>query len=200
MGGTGDAAGLPLIEPDPHPSVQAPSGYRAYLLREWHRYVVLRAESVQVRDDDLHLPDELVFHYGRGGGVQAARRPKFAGEVSHVFLPDTFSLPEAVRALRAKPIPRALPSFTRQPVSVLFEEETPPAGSPTGAKAYRAVIPGFVFTGTITGISGTPDNGFSFGPGSDVKIRKVRPGDDTVSHVIVPAGHSLPNEFIVRRP
>ncbi len=193
---------LPVIEPDPSPHIKVPKGYSAYVLRDWHRYVVIRAQSVDVHDDDLRLPGELFFVYGIGDGIRVSRRPKYPGELSHVLLPSSYALPEAVKALRAPQPPTHLPPVVRttKPAPWLFEPEPLPASAPRGARAYRAVIEGVRVTGTVLGIDGTQAMGFSFSSGSNVRIRRLRPGDDPISHIIVPAGHSLPSDFLKREP
>jgi hypothetical protein len=190
------ATALPLIEPDPQPTVRVPKGYKAYILRDWHRYIVARASTVEALDDDVHLAHELSFHYGVGDGIRELRRPKYPGEVSHIFLPVAFTLPDVVRALRAQPVPSSVSVSPRRASTVVFEPDTLPPGSPPGTKAYRGTFDGFSMSGTVTGISGTPGNGFSFAEGSQVRFRKLRPGDDPVSHIVVPPGYSLPDAFI----
>lgn len=95
---------------------------------------------------------------------------------------------------------RALSKVTvspRRKTHFRFREEPVPAHAPPGSKAYRGDFETFVITGLVTGISGRSDSGFVFDSGSDVKVRKSRPGSpDNVSHIIVPAGCHLPAEFI----
>ncbi len=186
----------PFIEADPHPAIQPPPGYRAYLARDWDHYMVVRAEAVSIAPGSPQRTD-LFFDYG-DGGIITARRPAYPGELSHLFLPTGFVMPQEVAQLRAKPVPAVVtPLAGRKRITIRFREERPPPGSPPGTRAYRGDFETFVFTGMVTGITGHPDRGFTFDPGSDVQIRKSWPGDpDNVSHIIVPPGHVLPPEFI----
>ncbi len=187
----------PLIESDPNPPVATPSGYRAYVLRDWNRYMVAAASSVASLDDDRHVPGEAYFDFVK---FYVIRPPKFVGEVSHIFLPASYVLPPEIRALRAKPIPVSLPSYDAKPISFKFQEETPPPGAPTGSRAYFANLRTIRYTGTVTGITPLPGGGFKFAAGSKVRVRMVRAGDDPVSHIIVPPGSYLPKQYIESSP
>jgi hypothetical protein len=186
----------PFIEVDLHPAILPPPGYRAYLARDWDHYMVVQAEAVSI-DPDSPKRSDLFFDYG-GGGIITARRPAYPGELSHLFLPTGFVMPQEVAQLRARPVPAVVtPLAPRRRIAIRFREESLPPGSSPGSRAYRGDFETFVFTGMVTGITGHPDRGFTFDSGSDVQVRKSWPGDsDKVSHIIVPPGHALPPEFI----
>ncbi|MDB5071709.1 MAG: hypothetical protein JWM87_2820 [Candidatus Eremiobacteraeota bacterium] len=188
------AEALPFIEIDRRPNVVVPPGYKAYIVRDWERYIVARAEAVTIRDGSRN---ELFFEYG-DGGILTARKPEHPGELSHLFLPIGYDLPDAIAKLRAQPIPDVIASWPARPrVPIRFREEPLPPGAPLGSRAYRGEFDSFVFRGVVTGITGHADGGFVFDLGSDVIIRKPVPGSpDNVSHIIVPNGHTLPPEFI----
>lgn len=158
--------------------------------------MVVQAEAISIAPGSPTRRD-LFFDYG-GGGIITARRPAYPGEESHLFLPEAFIVPEEVLQLRAKPVPAVLtPPGPRKKIAIRFREEPRPPGSPPGSRAYRGDFETFVFTGTVTGITGHPERGFTFDPGSDVQIRKSWPGDpNNISHIIVPPGDALPPEFI----
>jgi hypothetical protein len=185
---------LPFIEIDRSPNVVVPPGYNAYIVRDWDHYIVARAEAVTIRDGSH---DELFFEYG-DGGILTARKPQYPGELSHLFLPIGYDLPDAVAILRAQPIPDVLVSQPpRLRVPIRFREEPLPPGAPPGSRAYRGEFDSFVFRGVVTGITGHANGGFVFDLGSDVRISKPVPGSpDNISHIIVPGGHALPPEFV----
>ena len=194
-----DESDLPFLEVDPHPAIQPPAGYRAYLARDWDRYMVVQAESVTIWPDSPTGKD-LWFEYAGGDDILTVRRPRYPGELSHLFLPMSVVLPDEVARLRARPVPTVLTApKPKRRMPVRFREEPLPAGAEPGSKAYRGEFVTFVYSGIVTGITGKPEGGFTFNPGSDVTRRTIAPGDpNSVSHIIVPPGYSLPPEFIER--
>jgi hypothetical protein len=188
------AEALPFIEVDRSPSLAVPAGYQAYVVRDWDHYIVAQAEAVTIRDGSRN---ELFFEYG-AGGILTARMPRYPGELSHLFLPTGYALPDDVARLRARPVPEVVQS--RPPgrrMEIRFREEPLPPDALPGSRAYRGEFETLVISGVVTGISGRSGSGFVFERGSDVRIRKPVPGSpDNVSHIIVPPGHHLPPDFI----
>jgi hypothetical protein len=152
-----DGNDSPFIEDDTHPSPEPPAGYGAYLVRDWDYYIVAQAEAVTIRDG---TENELFFEYG-GGGIAVVRRPRYPGELSHLFLPVGYLLPDAVARLQAKPVPSVVTSLPpRRRIVFRFHEEPLPPGAPAGSRAYRGDFETFVFTGLVTGITGHPGDRF----------------------------------------